>query len=106
RSSRESGFGSLTANVDFNENRERLSQFLRGATEPARQAERVDGIDCVEQLHCITGLVALQMTDHVAAKVRQVAKCLGLFLAFLDTVFAEKANPSIVCLAYPGNINR
>ncbi len=53
------------------------------------QAHRVHGVDGAHQLHDLLGLVALQVPDHVPAKVGQVRQGGGLLGQLLHVVLAE-----------------
>ena len=66
----------------------------------ARQADVVHGVDPVEKDDRLTGLVGLEVADHVPARAREVAERRDLGLGLLDLVLAEVPQPGGEGLAH------
>src|SRR5262245_9159268 len=98
-------FGLLAAEVDFDEDRQRLAGFGREAVEPFGEFDVVYGLDGVEEFDRAPRLVRLQMSDQMPldfALGADRAQLGDLGGGLLDAAFAERADARFNGLADAG----
>lgn len=88
----EAGFGGLVAELHFEKDGQGLCGFGGGFVESFGEAERVDGVDGVEERSGFSGLVGLQMADEVNFRVHvELGEAGALRFEFLHAIFAEES---------------
>lgn len=90
----ESGLGGLVAELNFEEDGQGHGAFGCGFVEALGEAERVDGVDGVEEGGCFGGLVGLQVADEVNLGAGDVefGELGALRFEFLYAVLAEEGD--------------
>ena len=83
----------LLAEVDLDERVHRPAGGLGPPIDLLGQVEAVHGLDAVEEMDGILGLIGLQMPDEVPG--HRMAQRLDLVLGFLDAVLAERGGPRL-----------
>jgi len=92
---RNSTFGGLVAQMNFDQYAELLVFRRRGGVEALRESQAIDGIDAIEQPRGARGFVALQVADQVPRRA-EIRQRRGFALEFLNAILAKVTQAGFV----------